>query len=264
MSREIFDKPRREIARLSIFGTTQLHLRNPYIIAWWSIIIPGFGHLLLSKYLRGYLLVLLELLINTSAKINQAMVYSFTGEFEMAKEVMDLRWMALYAPVYLFSVYDSYRTTVDLNKVYLLAKREDKPIQSFTISPVEINYLDKRIPWVSVIWSIMLPGAGQLYIHRILTATYLLLTWILIVYQSNAAEALHLTLLGDFQSVNKVLNAQWLLFLPSLYLFAIYDAYTNVVENNKLFEIEQRQFLIKHYQLDEAKKILHEVRVSGK
>ena len=47
---------RRYLAYLSPFGTTQLHLRNPFLIAWWSLAFPGLGHLLLSKYLRGYLL----------------------------------------------------------------------------------------------------------------------------------------------------------------------------------------------------------------
>jgi hypothetical protein len=39
-------------ANVSVLGTTQLHLRNPFIIAWWSAAFPGFGHLLLSKYIR--------------------------------------------------------------------------------------------------------------------------------------------------------------------------------------------------------------------
>ena len=55
---------RRYKAHVSTVGTTQLHLRNPYIIAWWSAAFPGFGHLLLSKYLRGYSLFIWEILVN--------------------------------------------------------------------------------------------------------------------------------------------------------------------------------------------------------
>ena len=40
---------RRYIAYVSTLGTTRLHLRNPFVIAWWSIAIPGLVHLLLSK-----------------------------------------------------------------------------------------------------------------------------------------------------------------------------------------------------------------------
>lgn len=67
-------------------GTTQFHLRNPYVIAWWSAAFPGFGHLLLSKYLRGFTLFMWEVVVNYNAKINLAMVHSFCGDIETAKE----------------------------------------------------------------------------------------------------------------------------------------------------------------------------------
>ncbi|WP_400246652.1 hypothetical protein [Niallia sp. JL1B1071] len=43
---------RRFRAHVSVLGTTQIHLRNPYIIGWWIAAFPGFGHHLLSKNLR--------------------------------------------------------------------------------------------------------------------------------------------------------------------------------------------------------------------
>jgi hypothetical protein len=49
---------RRSVAYLSILGTTQMHLRNPFVIACWSVAFPGMGHLLLSKYLRGFLFLI--------------------------------------------------------------------------------------------------------------------------------------------------------------------------------------------------------------
>lgn len=115
------NQARRYTAYISLLGTTQIHLRSPYIIAWWSAAFPGFGHLQMSKYIRGMVLVLWEILINVQAGINEAMVYSFTGRFDMAKDALEPRWMLLYIPVYLFAIWDSYRTTVDLNKLYLLA-----------------------------------------------------------------------------------------------------------------------------------------------
>lgn len=36
--------------------------------------------------------------------------------------------------------------------------------------------------------------------------------------------------------------------MPSQIGFAVYDAYVNTVENNNLFESEQRKFLQKNYQ----------------
>lgn len=76
---------RRYMAYISTLGTSQLHLRNPFVIVWWSLAFPGLGHVLLSKYLRGYLLFVWELFVNTNAHINLAILYSFTGRFQMAK-----------------------------------------------------------------------------------------------------------------------------------------------------------------------------------
>ncbi|TCP22688.1 hypothetical protein EV207_13430 [Scopulibacillus darangshiensis] len=256
-----FKKPRRRTADISILGTTQLHLRSPVVIAWWSATVPGFGHLLLSKYLRGYMLILWEMVINTQANLNMAIVYSFTGQFDMAKAALDLRWMTLYAPVYLFAIYDSYRTTVDLNKVYILSDRENAPFKSFSIGPLEINYLDKRTPWVAVIWSLLMPGMGQLYIHRIVTAFYLLGVWILICYKSHVMQAIHYTLMANFHEATTILNKEWFLFIPSILFFAVYDAYTNTVENNKLFDKEQARYLKQNYQGGErTKDIIKELR----
>jgi hypothetical protein len=233
-----------------------LHLRNPYVIAWWSAAFPGFGHLLMSKYSRGFLLVIWEMIINSQSNINLAMVYSFTGRFDMAKDVLDLRWMAFYAPVYIFAIYDSYRTTIDLNKIFILSERENAPFTSFKITPLGINYLDKRTPWVSIAWSIFMPGMGQLYVHRTTIAFYVLAVWILLCYQSHFLEAIHFTLLGEFVKVSALVKPEWLLFLPSVFFFAIYDAYVSTVENNKLFENEQDRFLKQNYQHKFAKRIL--------
>lgn len=239
---------RRSVAYVSLLGTTQLHLRNPFVIACWSIAFPGFGHMLLSKYLRGFALIIWEVFINYKAHINLLILYSFIGDFEKAKQVVDIRWMTLYVPTYLFAIWDSYRTTIDLNNSYRLAAREDAEIKPFKISGLAINYLDKRNPWVSAIWSFLSPGSGQLYLHRLFPALFIVVWWILICYYSNFLPSLHYTLLGDFQQAKSVLDMQWFLNIPSVYLFSAYDAFINTVSNNKLYDWEQAKFLKKHYQ----------------
>jgi hypothetical protein len=239
---------RGKLAHLSIFGTTQIHLRNPYIIALWSVAFPGYGHLLLSKYLRGFSLVLWELFINQSTQLNLAMVYSFMGDIESAKEVLNVRYMHLYIPVYLFAIWDSYRTTVDLNKIYLINEKEVPQTKQLTLKPLEINYLDKRTPIVAALWAMTIPSVGQLYIHRIFGAFFTLIITVVFVHFSHFLEGIHYLLLGEIEKSTEVLNKQWLLYIPSFYFFTIYDSYMNAVENNKLFESEQKNFLKKHYQ----------------
>lgn len=240
--------PRRSIAHVSILGTTQLHLRNPFVIAFWSLMFPGLGHMLLSKYIRGFLLFIWEIVINVEAHVNLGILYSFIGRFDLARSVVDIRWVMLYIPTYLFAVWDSYRTAVDINKTYVLAAREDAEIKPFAINSLEINYLDRSSPWVAFIWSMLTPGAGQIIIHRIVAAFFILIWWIIIVYNSHLLPAIHYSMLGEIDAAQAALNPQWFLNVPSLYFFALYDAYTNTVESNKLYDWEQSKFLKRDYQ----------------
>ncbi|MHC0039645.1 hypothetical protein [Pseudoneobacillus sp. C159] len=239
---------RRYLGHVSIFGTSQIHLRNPYVIAWWSAAFPGFGHLLICKYHRGYILIIWEIFINLKAHVNLAMIHSFQGEITMAKEVLDTRWLLMYIPVYLFAIWDSYRSAVDLNNIYILAEHEGHRINTFNIGAFGMNYLDKRNPVLSVIWSLFIPGLGQLYNHRTITAFFLITCLVVFFYYSHFLEAVSLLFLGKISNATSVINPEWLLFLPSVYGFAIYDSYVNTVENNKLFEWEQRKFLKENYQ----------------
>ncbi|MGG1558003.1 MULTISPECIES: hypothetical protein [Geobacillus] len=51
----------------------------------------------------------------------------------------------------MYSIWDSYRGSVDMNKLYLLADREDAPISSIRMGIWDINYLDKREPWLALV-----------------------------------------------------------------------------------------------------------------
>lgn len=239
---------RRYRAHVSTLGTTQIHLRNPYIIGWWSAAFPGFGHLLLSKYLRGFVLFIWEVVVNVNCNLNLSMIYSFQGEIEKAKEILDTRWLLIYIPVYIFAIWDSYRTTVDLNKIFVLTEREEHRFNSFSIGIMEINYLDKRNPIMAIIWSLFMPGLGQLYIHRVITAFFVIIWGVVFFYLSHGLEALSLLFLGEIKQATDVINPEWLLFFPSIYGFAIFDSYINTVENNKLYDKEQRSYFREKYQ----------------
>ncbi len=241
-------KPRRVLANLGILETPILHLRNPYTMAFWSIAFPGFGHLLLGKYLRGFLLVCWEFFINQYSKINLAMVHSFNGNFELAKEVINLRLLHMYIPIYMFCIWDSYRSCVDLNSEYRLVKKDNPPVEKITMNSLGINYLDKRKPLMAVFWSLTVPSVGQIYQHRILQGFFTLVWAVVIVYFSHFLEGVHYLIIGDIEKSTNVLDPQWVMFFPSFYLFTVFDSYVNTVELNKLYDIEQRNYLRKNFQ----------------
>lgn len=235
-------------AYVSTIGITQLHLRNPFVVAFWSAMFPGLGHILINKNIIGTVLFIWEVFINLESNVNLAILYSFTGRFEMAKSVMHKEWLLLYLPTYMFAIWDSYRATVTINNLYKLACREDTIITPLRINGMGFNNLDKRSPFIAAAWTALMPGAGQLYLHRIIAAFFIMAWWIATAYFSKLLPCIHYTLLGDFAAAKELVNPHWFLNIPSIYMFAIYDAYLNCVEFNNLYDWEQSKFLKRQYQ----------------
>lgn len=248
MSSTYSRKVRRPKAYFSSYILNQIHVRDPWVITWWSAAFPGAGHILLCKFASGLVLMIWEFYINTQAHVNTAIVYSMIGNFGKAIDVLDIRWFLLYIPVYIFCLWDCYSRTIDLNKFSILADREDSSVMPFNISPLEVNYLDNRMPWNGVIWSLLTPGLGHLYDNRLPTGFFLLVSYIISVYFSHLLPAVHYTFYGMFDQAVSVLDPEWLLFLPSIYGFAAYSSYVNTIESNKLFKTEQSRYLTENYQ----------------
>lgn len=239
---------RRIRAYLSPLSTNQLHLRNPWVVAFFAFAYPGFGNLIQHRYAKAFLLILWEVFINHQAKVNLGIMYTLQGHFERAKEVLDERWLILYVGIYMYAIWDSFRATIDLNKIYTLADRENASVPVLAISLWDINYLDKRIPWVAFMWSVLVPGLGHLYVHKVISGLFIFAYTIALLYFGNIPLCIHYSMIGDFVRAKEVVDMQWLLYLPSVYCFIFYDAYVSAVEQNKLFEKEQSLFLRDKYQ----------------
>lgn len=239
---------RRKRAFLSQLSITQLHLRNPWIPAFFSFSFPGFGNLMQQRILKAFMLIGWELFINSKAHVNLGIFYSLLGQFDKAKEVLDERWLILYCGIYMYAIWDSYRSTVDMNRLYILADREDAPIPPFEISSFDICYLDKRNPKTALGWSIIFPGLGHLYVHKVIVGVFMFGFTVFIMYFSHLPQAITYTLLGNFEKALKVINMQWTLYLPSIYVYIFYDSYVSAIEYNKLFEKELSQYLRNNYQ----------------
>jgi hypothetical protein len=76
-----------------------------------------------------------------------------------------------------------------------------------------------------ILWSIALPGFGQILNQQILKGTLFIVLEFLINIQSNFNLAIMYSFLGEIQNAIDVTNYQWLMFYPCLYMFAIWDAY---------------------------------------
>jgi TM2 domain-containing membrane protein YozV len=218
------------------------------MIAWWSLAYPGFGHLSLGSMAKGIFVFLGELVINYKAHINLAIIYSFTGEFQKSKEVLDTQWLLIYCGILVYAVWDSYRLAVEFNKLSVLGDRENAQIAPTSLGNAAINALEKRNPWLSVIWSLLVPGLGQLYNAETFKALFLLLIGASITIASHALQAIGLSAIGEFQQATAIIDPKWFLNIPSFYVYTVWDAYCGSVELNKLFDQEQAQYFRNNFQ----------------
>ncbi|WP_078554070.1 hypothetical protein [Bacillus alkalicellulosilyticus] len=239
---------RRFLLSMNAVTQNKLQFCNPYIVMMWSVMLPGFGHYYLGHIWIGFVMMSSEVLLNNAAFINTAIYYSFHGQIDEARAVLVENWYLGYVGFYIFAIWDSYRLAVQGNKQFLLAYKEDAPIRSFYISPMAINYLDKRKPWLAYIWSWLIPGLGHVYLHNLTSALFAFVWVAIIAFNSNFGASIHFSILGNFEQAKEVLNIQWFLFLPSVYAFASYHAYAEASDLNQLFEIEQSRYLKSNYQ----------------
>lgn len=241
-------KNRYSLAKISIFGVTYLKRQNPYIVAWWSAAFPGFGHYMCNQYIRATLLTLTELIFNTLSHINEAIVYMFCGKFDLCTSILNPRWAIGYMTIYLYTIWDSFRTAVVQNKLYDLAEFENQKLDEMRIYSSEIQYIEQKSPFTAAFYSFFFPGLGQLYNHRFALAFYTMFwTWFYITFSHVYESIMYLVTAKTYQSID-ILRPHWLMFLPSVIGGAMYEAFTTAINHNRLFRISQRQFLKRFYQ----------------
>lgn len=200
------------------------------------------------KNTTGVLLTLCEVIINSLAKVNQAMVYSFSGNFSMAKQVLQPQWLYGYMIIYFFAIWDSYRCALEANKHYELAILEDGRIPVHLMRATGIQFLEKKRPLVAAFCSLVFPGLGQLYNKHIWLGFYGIFWWWIYITFSHSYVAIMAIILGRNNLVASILQPQWLMFMPSVLGGAMFHAYSSSIEQNRLFRITQRQYLTDYYE----------------
>jgi len=243
MTREIIPR-----IRLSSLAANYLARRNPWVPVWWSVALPGFGHLYMGECLKGLILMSWEILVNDQAHLNQAITLTLLGDTERAKAVVHPQWLMIYPLFYIFTMFDAYRTCVELN---LLAESErlqsQRRFDRVVSSAWGTQQLTRRNPIMAAIWSCAVSGFGQLYIDRGLKAVILMVWYLVVVLKSGLAMAAYHSILGEFSLASENLDFQWLLFWPSIYIFGIADAYADTVEQNRVvctaFRYRMRKYL---------------------
>lgn len=76
---------------------------------FWCIALPGFGQLLNGKYLKGFVFILLEIIINVQANLNTVILLSFNGEIAKAIQQTNYQWLMFYPCLYFFAMWDAFK-----------------------------------------------------------------------------------------------------------------------------------------------------------
>ncbi|KGP73348.1 hypothetical protein [Pontibacillus yanchengensis] len=233
-------KPRRAKLKIGPFDVNYIKKRRPLIIAWWSAALPGMGHIHLGHYLKGLLLVSGEIILNNFSRLNEAIFYSMTGNFSQVHEVINYNWLSLYCSFFVFAVWDSYRICIDTNKSSLIEEKQSSRELTFgVIDSWGINTLNVRNPKMAYVWNTIFPGLFHICNNKLISGMTLLGWTIIISYYTKIPLMVLYTFTGKFALIPDLIDVQWLLFFPSIYLFSIYDGYAHAVYYNQLFEEEQ-------------------------
>lgn len=93
-----------------------------------------------------------------------------------------------------------------------------------------------KSPVAAMLWSIALPGLGQIYNRDYVPAFLLLVLEFLININSNLNLSVLHSFHYDFQLAHEAVNYRWGLFYPSIYGFAIWQAYNHAKAHNHKIE----------------------------
>ncbi|MGN7400270.1 hypothetical protein ACTHO0_10460 [Cytobacillus praedii] len=77
----------------------------------------------------------------------------------------------------------------------------------------------------AILWSIAFPGFGQLLNRHLFKGFVFIVLEFIINVNSFFNQAIMYSFLGKITDAELVVNHQWLMFYPCLYMYAMYDAY---------------------------------------
>lgn len=77
----------------------------------------------------------------------------------------------------------------------------------------------------AILWSIAFPGFGQLLNGHLLKGVMFILLEFITNVNSLFNQAIMFSFLGKINEAARVVDYQWLMFYPCVYMFAMYDAY---------------------------------------
>jgi len=89
------------------------------------------------------------------------------------------------------------------------------------------SMMGKHNAWQATLWSIAIPGFGQIINGKYIKGLTLIALELLINMHSSLNTIIIYSFQGQIMESINATNYQWLMFYPCIYLFAIWDAYND-------------------------------------
>ncbi|MFB3168950.1 hypothetical protein P5G62_017650 [Neobacillus sp. 179-C4.2 HS] len=81
----------------------------------------------------------------------------------------------------------------------------------------------------AVLWSIAFPGFSQLLSGQYIKGIFFVILEFIINVNSHFNSAIMYSFLGEIKKAESILNYQWLMFYPCVYMFAMWDGYRSAM-----------------------------------
>lgn len=91
---------------------------SPYPVMLWSAILPGAGCFLLQRMNRALYLMVLWVFTAYLSGIFTSVIYTFSGQFEIAKQSLNVQWFLNFPSIWFFAIYESYNCAIENNKLF--------------------------------------------------------------------------------------------------------------------------------------------------
>ncbi|MGQ7886648.1 hypothetical protein [Paenibacillus sp. WC2504] len=95
-----------------------------------------------------------------------------------------------------------------------------------------------KSPYAAALWSLCLPGFGQLYVREYFIGIILLASEIAFNILSKLNWSIYYSFTGKLQESSEIVNMGWGLFYPSVYAFNIWHAYNTAKFMNAKLKAE--------------------------
>jgi hypothetical protein len=106
-----------------------------------------------------------------------------------------------------------------------------------------------KSPFVAALWSIFIPGFGQFYVQDYIPGLVLVIFEVALNLLSNLNVAIYYSFTGNFNKAASVIDMEYGLFYPSVYVYNIWHAYNKAKADNAELEeqgVPRQQSINKH------------------